>query len=163
MLLEQRLAAHLAALGEKHSSVPGDAACLSRFRSHSTYALGGTMAGTVLLGWRMIDPALLTARPPRTAAFGAQFLLVSAIAAGMALFGTRFTAIQCTACLMAVDSPLGEEARRLVGQAGVNKQAFWELARQLAGEEKRDFVDRERERAGVVRPGEQKAEGPKQS
>jgi hypothetical protein len=148
MLLEQKLAAYLTSFADRTPTpkTDGDAFCLARFKTHSSVALAGSMAATAAMGWKMIDPKLLSASPPRVPAFAAQFALVSGAALLMAFYSTRFTSIQCVSCLMGVDSELGHEARRVVGSVNVNQKAFWELAKQIAGEDRKGFVEGERQR-----------------
>lgn len=159
MLLEQRLAAHLVQRAESLDRTPGDAACLSRFQTHSTVALTGTLAVSALLAYKGIDPKLLVAQPPRITPFAAQVVLVSSFALLGAFYATRFTSIQCTACMMGVDSKLGAEARGAVEKVNVNKDAFWALAGQIAGDRKA-WVESERERLrGPVVAAQEATEG----
>lgn len=148
MLAETQLAAYLSKKSEQLGAAaltPQDNACLSGFRTNSMTALAVSMFGTGLLGWRAIDPKLLLARPPRVAAFAGQFALVSGFAFVAAFYSTRFTSIQCTACLMACDSALGEEARSAIYKVGINQNSFWELAKQIAKDAAaKELVERKR-------------------
>lgn len=158
MFLEQQIASYLKAFASSSTSerTPDDDACLKRFDTHQWLAMAGALGKTSLLGYNLVRPSLLLAQPPRLAMFAGQITLVTTFSLITTFYLSRFTAIQCTACLMGVDSVVGSEARRLVGTGKVNREMFWELARQIGGEERRDFVEGERVRSGVLSVEEKK-------
>lgn len=160
MFLEQKLAGHLSQLA---SSDPTDTNCQSQFKDNQSRAFAGVLFGTAVMGYFAVHPRLLLANPPRAVAFGAQVALVSGLSILSTFWATRFTSIQCISCFVASPGNVGDEARKLVSSMDVQKEAFWELARQLVerekNEERKVWLEAQRVKWGVKRMGEKNKEG----